>query len=406
MPTYPPPGGTIALFLQFYNEQSGVLTDPDGAIQADITTGGNVGLVSDVPGGGPFFYPANITRTGVGLYQFSWNIPSTAMVGSYTVNWQVGFQGNTFLITENFYVGPGANGYILPSTTDAGFWTGSISWQPSYQSTPNTINVGTVDSDGIVWYWEKLDGWDGTDLAGTVTQRSSDHGGWPAEQFLAPRTMTWTVLAQAPNQALRDLARSKMQAAMPINTLGTFTYNEPIPKQAMVRRSGRLAETYMTLSEVEFSVLMTAPDPRKYSTTLHTQTTSFGNNVTPTGIVIPTTVPWSSPSIPPQGSMSCINAGNFETRPVITIRGPITGPQLISLTQGYAVTWNSLALSATDVLVVDMDLKQAILNGNVVYPADFNSAWWVLSPGTTEIQLGGTTPGGASITVSWRDAWI
>lgn len=403
--TLPLAGGTVTLSLNFYNEESGVLTDPD-SVQLDITTGGNVTLVADVTGGGPFYYPASIVRLGTGMYQYTWSIPVTLPAGSYTANWSVGFGGDTFLITENFYIGPAANGYIPPSGTTAGFWTGSVSWQPSYASTPNTITIGQADSDGILWFWEKLDGWDGLDVSGQVVQRSSDHGGWASEQFLAPRVMTWTVLAQAPDQATRDLARAKMQAAMPISTLGTFTYNEPIPKQAMVRRSGRLAETYMTLTEVEFSVLMIAPDPRKYSTTLKNQTTTFTSNIVPVGITVPFTVPWSSPPIPPTGSMTVHNAGNFETRPVITITGPVTGPALINSTQGRQVTWRSLVMGPTDVLVIDTDLKQAILNGSAVYPADYTSAWWVLNPGDTQIQLGGSTAGGATISVSWRDAWL
>ena len=56
-------------------------------------------------------------------------------------------------------------------------------------------------------------------------------------QYYAARAITLTVTASAPTQALRDLARALLQHAVPISDLAVFTYNEPVPKQAAVRRS-------------------------------------------------------------------------------------------------------------------------------------------------------------------------
>ena len=71
-PAYPPtyteamptgiPGGQITLYLDFYNEENGVLTDPS-SVELDITFGEAVGFALDVAG--PFTYYGSGTA-GVG----------------------------------------------------------------------------------------------------------------------------------------------------------------------------------------------------------------------------------------------------------------------------------------------------------------------------------------------------
>lgn len=401
----PNPGQIATLTLNFYNEESGTLTDPT-SLTLDITTGGNVGQVADVPGGGPFAYPGVVTRVSTGVYSYQWLVTNTLDWGSYTANWSVVFEGDTFLVTENFYIGGSASGYVPPPIGECGYWTGSCSYTPTYTNIPNTVTFGETDANGTQWFWLELDGWDGSDVSGQVVQRASDHGGWPTQQFYAPRSLTWSVLIIAPSQELRDVARAQLQSAISVSDLSTFTYNEPIPKQAMVRRSGRIAETYATLNEAAFAIPLICPDPRKYGTSLKTATATFLDNTTSLGVTVPFTVPWSSPAQPPQGSVTVTNAGDFETRPVISITGPVISPTLVSITSGKEVSWTGLTLAAGDTLVVDFDSRQAILDGNALRPADFTSAWWVMEPGDTEIQLGGQTSGGSTITVTWRDAWI
>ena len=67
-------------------------------------------------------------------------------------------------------------------------------------------------------------------------RKAGDHGAWAAPQYYAARAITLSVTASAPTQALRDLARALLQQAVPISDLATFAYNEPVPKQAAVRR--------------------------------------------------------------------------------------------------------------------------------------------------------------------------
>jgi hypothetical protein len=241
-----------------------------------------------------------------------------------------------------------------------------------------------------------------------VIQRSADHGGWPAPSYYGPRIITLTVMASAPTQALRDAARAELQQAFPVNDLAMLVYNEPVPKLAYVRRnaSAAITESYPTLTDVVFSVPLVAPDPRKYATT--PQTVSL---VVPAPIVNPLALPFSLPvsfpgNIPPSDtSVTALNVGTFETRPTITVTGPITSPAIVNAVTGQQVSFTGLTLGSTDQLTLDMDNRQASLNQNF-QATDVSSAWWVLEPGSTQVYLDGVTSGGATLTMQYQSAWV
>lgn len=405
-------GQPITLSLTFWSETTGAPADPSSVV-LDITYGQQVGFVPDTAG--PFTYAGAsspvqnvIWRTGTGQYSFIWPVPPDAAQGVYVANWTCVYEGTSFLGTENFTI---SGGFPLPVPAgDLGYWTGSVAYTPPAGSTtqlaPVTIPLGEVDSAGIAWLLNKVEGWDGPDVqGGGVIPRSGDHGAWASPQYYAARSLTLTVTASAATQALRDLARALLQQAIPVSDLAVFTYNEPVPKQASVRRSGKITETYPTLTDVQFTCGLIAPDPRKYSAQRHTVTIALTDTSAPAGFTFPLTWPLTPPAQPPSGAVSVTNAGTFETRPVITITGPITSPGLANVTTGQQVSWTSLVLAAGDTLTVDFLARQGLLNG-VYRPADLFSAWWVLPPGTSTIQATGDTGSGASLSCIWSDAYI
>jgi hypothetical protein len=403
-------GRTWTLNLSFFDE-SGTLADP-ASVTLDITYGSEVGFVADYAG--PFTYQGasentlgQVWRISEGQYAFSWPVPSSAQTGVYVANWTCVYGGDSFLGVEDF---PVSGGFALPVPAgDVGYWTGAIDYTPAAgnvaQLQPVSIPLGQVDGNGICWLIQKVEGWDGPDVqGGGVIPKSGDHGAWPAPQYYAARQLTLTVTASAPTQALRDLARALLQQAVPISDLALLTYNEPSPKQALVRRSGKITETYPTLCDVTFTIGMVAPDPRKYGTQPKTlQVNAFDSSLI--GMIVPFTVPFTLPAQPPGGIFQLANAGTFETRPVITITGPISGPALLNVTTGQQVSWSGLVMEAGDTLVADFGAGQAFLNG-VFAPADLNSSWWTLPPGVSTVQLAGSAGAGAGMSAAWRDAWI
>lgn len=286
---------------------------------------------------------------------------------------------------------------------DIGYFTAGITYTPPLGAGPATdLELGAVDANGTWWLLPTWDGMGGPDTVGQVVQQAGDHGGWATPQFYGSRLLTLTVQATAVNQALRDVARAYVQQAFPVSDLALLRWDEPVQKQLLVRRTGRIVETYMTLNDVVFSVPLVAPDPRKYSSVLHQLSATQQSFAA--GLAPPFTPPLTLPAGAPAMSVACTNAGSFETRPLVTIQGPITAPAVVNQTTGATVSFSALTLTGTDVLIVDLSTQTATFNG-AVRPADLASFWWVLPPGTTTVQVTGTGTTGSSMTVAWRDAW-
>lgn len=408
-------GQPWTLYLNFYQDSTGTLADPT-TVQLDITYGEEIGFATDVAG--PYTYqgasaptPGQVWRIGVGQYAFVWNVPAGAAIGVYVANWTCAFSGHTFLGVENF---PVLGGFVpaVPAG-DVGFWTGGLTYGAL------DIEFGKVDSNGIAWLWQKLEGWDGPDVQGSgVIPRSGNHGAWASPQYYAARTMTWTVTASAPTQALRDLARSLLQQAVPISDLARLRYDEPTPKYTWVRRSGKLTEAYPTLADVTFTIGLVAPDPRKYAMPQRALTIGLMPAGVGGGMTVPFTLPITLHTAPPPGTAVVTNGGSFQTPPVAVVTGPVNGPTLTNLTTNKAISWSGLNLGTADTLVVDFLNRQAWVNpqtvstspgipstGGTYWPADVTSAWWEIAPGDNTVLYGGTAGTGSTATFYWADTW-
>lgn len=394
----PNPGSPYAIELAFRDDSTGTAVAADPAsIQLDITYGtGGADYM------GPFLYSGagtptagQVYRTGVGAYRYDWPIPSGAPGGMYVATWTVVYGGVEQQGVENIFV-TGGGAVTPPDNGEVGFWTGSLTYGD------RSIQFGAKDDTGTAWAWLGIDGMDDVPTDGAVVQRGSDHGGYATPQYYGPRPITLRVRAAATSQAARDAAMAALQATVPVSDLATLVYNEPVPKTVYVRRSGGIKPTKQTLIDVEYSIGLIAPDPRKYGAA--TSVTVIANSQT-LGVTVPLTVPFTLPAQAPPGAATVTNGGLFETRPTITVVGPITGPALYNQTTGQSISFSTLTLGATDVLVLDLLNKAAYLNGGGI-PADLWSAWWVLEPGTSQIILQGEGGAGAQMTIEFNDAWM
>ncbi len=407
-------GTTANLQFQFFNEDTGGTLTDVAALQVDITYGTSTPVPGDssqdVAGGGPFTYqgagtatPGQIWRVSTGVYQLDWPIPTSIDSGVYVANWAATFGSDLIPAQENFTVtGAYGAGTPAPVPADAGLWRDSITGPDG-----TVLQFGALDASGVAWMRETLSGTGGPDTSGQVVQRANDHGGYATPQFYGPRMITLTCRATAPSQLLRDAARANLQRAVAIGgasgEMSLLIYDEPVPKQQLVRRSGQIQETYPTLATVTFNILLVAPDPRRYATVLQSATVQAA--VTVHGITPPLTPPITMPANGKPAVIAATNGGNFETRPVIQVNGPIQNPSLTLVDTGQVVAFTGLLLASGQQLLVDFDKRQATLNGALV-PADISSAWWVLAPGTSTIRLGGIASSGSGMTAQWRDAYI
>jgi hypothetical protein len=214
---------------------------------------------------------------------------------------------------------------------------------------------------------------------------------------------------EAPDRASLDTALDQLYVAAGLGDT-TLTVWESTPKQATVRRSGKLLAQHVTDRTATWSVMVTAADPRRYGTTLQTGTTGLPS--TTGGLTFPVTFPVTFSATTVSGQINAVNVGSMDTRPIITITGPVVAPVVSALYPDGSVRQliYSQDLATGDVLVIDTDAHTVVLNG-VVSRRRFMtvSGGWPTIPagGSLNYQFQSSTYNATTtLTASWRAAWM
>ncbi|MFC8429921.1 phage distal tail protein [Streptomyces sp. NPDC057253] len=281
--------------------------------------------------------------------------------------------------------------------------------QNGMSATLGAVTLGAVDASGVDWRLMGLEGWDSPDSRSEFTDREADHGAWASPVYLSSRPITLSGTILAPSQALLEAAMEQLRAAAGL-TDTLLTVWETTPKQAIVRRSGKPLVQYLTDTKASYSVLVTAPDPRRYSTTQSTGTTALPS--TTGGLTFPVTFPVTFSATAVAGSITAVNAGNVDTRPVLTITGPVVAPSVSALYPDGTVRQltYSLDLASGDVLTIDTDARTVLLNGSVSRRRFLTvpSGWPTIPAGSTvTYQFQSSTYNATPrLTATWRSAWM
>lgn len=273
-----------------------------------------------------------------------------------------------------------------------------------------SIPLGGVDSDGVSWSLQSLEGWDSPDVRAEFADREADHGAWASPVYLGARPITLAGTVTAPDRATLEDALEQLRAAASLSDTLLVVYELTTPKQSLVRRSGKPLLAYVTDRIATYSVMMTAADPRRYSTTLSTGTTMLPS--TSGGLTFPVTFPITFSASTVSGVVSAANSGTVDSRPVLTITGPVVAPTVSALYPDGSVRQliYSLDLVSGDVLTIDTDARTVLLNGTVSRRRFMNvSGGWPTIPAGSSISYqfqSGTYNATATLGVSWRSAWM
>lgn len=206
-----------------------------------------------------------------------------------------------------------------------------------------------------------------------------------------------------------------MKANLISQTTGTGVLQIYLPNRgvqrlnARVRRRSIKIDPEYTYGKAYAMVEFFCPDPRIYSDTLssflfspisgwfraYNKTYSMNYTFFGSG----------------QSSYTVTNSGNYETYPVFTFTGnSLTGTNGVAITNsttGKILSFPNVSLGATDVLVVDTDMKTVTLNGVAARNLLSNSSqWFSLPAGTATTLTYSTTAGTGTCTMSYRDAYI
>ncbi|MET8693639.1 hypothetical protein ABZV65_13970 [Streptomyces bauhiniae] len=277
------------------------------------------------------------------------------------------------------------------------------------QATLGTLRFGAVDAYGVAWRLQTLDGWDSPEVRAEFQDREADHGAWASPVYLGARPITLAGVIEATDRGTLQAAMDRLSAAVAL-TDTTLTVWEQTPRQATVRRSGKLLKQYVSDRVANWSALVTAADPRLYEVDQQTGTT--GLPAATGGLSFPATFPVTFSATTVSGQIIADNAGSVGTRPVLTITGPVSAPSVSALYPDGSVRQllYSLDLAAGDSLVIDIDAHSVLLTGGVSRRRFLNvSGGWPSIPAGASVAFqfqGATYNPTAQLTVSWRSAWM
>lgn len=271
------------------------------------------------------------------------------------------------------------------------------------------VPLGGVDSAGVAWHLQELEGWDSAEVRAEYQLREADHGAWADPVYLGSRPITLAGKIEASDIEALDAAMEQLLAAASL-TDTTLTVYETIPKQCTVRRSGKALVRPVSDRIAEFSVLMTAADPRRYAANLQSGTTGLPS--TTGGLVLPAAPPLTISATTVSGVIPAPNLGSIASRPVFIIAGPVTQPQvLVQAPDGTVrVLSYSQSLLSGEQLVIDTMEHSVTLNGNASRRRYLSipQGWPEIAPlSASTVQFAAAVyNSSASLTAQWRSAWL
>ena len=251
------------------------------------------------------------------------------------------------------------------------------------------------------------------DISSGARRRLLRNGMQPADDFLLSRTITLSLeLYGADDTTLNTNVQAfllafrpgESEAALVLQIPGIANGNKFL---LWCRPRNRFApvgmEWYHRVPLVD--VELVATDPRLYAATESS-----------TGSTLPTAAGGMQFNEVPNitfgaaasgGSDQLTNAGTFKTSPVLKIVGPITDPIVTNTTTDKIFAWQGTVAAGT-FLLVDMNNRTVLLNGTAsrYNGLTASSQFWDLEPGVNDITFRAAAFTAATLTTTWRSAWV
>ena len=272
----------------------------------------------------------------------------------------------------------------------------TAAWQVGVSNATSSLILGNGTSYAVT----QIDGIGMPNVDAADGSRPREQGDMVGIDFLGGRdiTITGDVTADGTSlqHALQALAKvttttigyGGVEYPLWINVPNLVSVGVNTPLAAMVRPRKRdipfdLAHTAGLAS---YALQFSATDPRWYTASVTASRTNTG-------------------------AITITNAGNYETRPIYTVTGPInTG---WTLSNGTATITVNKALTSGSTLVLDSDFHTATYtpsgggatNGRGYLGA--SPGWWSCAPGTTTVTLAGSgASGSTALSASYSSAWM
>lgn len=221
-------------------------------------------------------------------------------------------------------------------------------------------NSPHVDGNGCSWLTEDITGWGPTNTTLQITQKESADGGWSSAKYRTPRTVTGVSSVEGPSTAAVSASLDAFYAACDGKPLLSIDDGQG-PRSVTVEQQYAPVPKWTSDVACDVSWQMEAAESRKFGTPLPGST---GLPSATGGLTVPFTVPFAIASTVVSGNIVLTNPGNATGPVIVTIYGPITGPVITHVGTGAVLAFGaSLSLGAGEYLVVDMDNRKALAQG-------------------------------------------
>lgn len=305
------------------------------------------------------------------------------------------------------------------------------------------IPFGQVDEFGVDWSVEKLDGWSGsTRSTSDITQRPRQSGGWRSTGYSGARSISAAGKIYAPDAAALSDAFDRLNAAIPAGvTVDMAVTDAAGTRWVPVQQSDEVITGWVMPEIGEWSIQVSSTDWRKFGeaqagvTQLPSTSGGLAIGGSDTGsanglyspdqaqaaadaaglmvdqptnglypllkkdgtpaasqfvnVLILTgalTVPFQINATTVTGQVNLVNPGNESGPVVLRIDGPCTGPVVTHVSTGNALVFSSsLVLQENEYLLIDMDARTALANGQA------NRAGYITSRGWSAFDSGPNT---------------
>lgn len=257
------------------------------------------------------------------------------------------------------------------------------------------------------------------DVRGDDANRPSQHGEYSGRDYTGARTIQLGLVLRADDPAaLRNLKLALRRATQPAPSPAPLQFLDwDILTYGKIRKRSIPYDAHYLWRTGEAALEIYCPDPRLYSLTEHTaSTTAYSPSAGRTYNFAP---PRTYGAAGASGRLTIANGGDSEAYPMLRIDGPVAQP-VIELVgsevddSGDAGASATLSLTGTlqpgEYLTIDTRTRAVLLMGTSPRRdwVRAGSEWPVLSPGDNEIAYRGAAlpgaPGQTSLlTVTWRD---
>lgn len=262
----------------------------------------------------------------------------------------------------------------------------------SSRASLGSLDFGAIEASGVAWVLNDIQGWGSPGSTLQANQKPRSNGAWAGPSYLPARTLSLSGTVDAPSTLLLSDAIDRLIAACSLTDTTLTVIEGGRARSCAVRRQGEVLYAPLQGSDraANWSIQVVALDPRKYGAMV-SQTVALPS--VSGGLTFPASFPTAFSGVTNSGVASIVNQGNTAAPVIIRIDGPVVAPTVTHTANGVSQVWaSSLTLAAGEFLLIDMDKRSVLANGQSSRAGFVTSrGWFSAQPGANQYGFNAQT---------------